>query len=145
MTATPPPVAEPVQDNPIDIHEWFGLSYSNYLVLPRALLQSMPLEWQHRFTALLTEMGGAFAHVEQAEAFIVTAARETTYGSLSMSERHRLGVTPGSMAPGRGADVFYDRDSVEHPGGDPVLAPLPGGDPVPHYDRGRTHIEPRTT
>jgi hypothetical protein len=35
------------------IHNWFGLTYSNYLVLPRALLQSMPKEWQRQFVALL--------------------------------------------------------------------------------------------
>jgi len=27
---------------PCDIHTWFGLTYANYLVLPRTLLQSMP-------------------------------------------------------------------------------------------------------
>lgn len=41
---TPP--AEP-------IHEHFGLSYASYLVLPRTLLQSMPVEWQQRFCQLL--------------------------------------------------------------------------------------------
>ncbi len=38
-----------------DIHEWFGLSYSSYLVLPRSILQSMPDEWQKQFVALLDE------------------------------------------------------------------------------------------
>jgi hypothetical protein len=39
----------------MDIHTWFGLTYSNYLVLPRAVLQSRPQDWQERFVALLTE------------------------------------------------------------------------------------------
>lgn len=30
------------------IHGFFGLSYSNYLVLPRTLMQSMPVAWQER-------------------------------------------------------------------------------------------------
>jgi hypothetical protein len=38
------------------IHTWFGLTYSNYLVLPRAVLQSMPDEWQEKFVACLDEL-----------------------------------------------------------------------------------------
>lgn len=37
------------------IHGWFGLSYASWLCLPRTLLQSMPVEWQSRFVALLRE------------------------------------------------------------------------------------------
>ncbi len=38
------------------IHNWFELSYASYLVLPRTLLQSMPLQWQEDFVAHLEEM-----------------------------------------------------------------------------------------
>ena len=41
----------------MDIHTWFELTYSSYLVLPRSILQSMPMEWQYRFVALLDEAG----------------------------------------------------------------------------------------
>ncbi|MDE3022957.1 MAG: hypothetical protein KGI54_14055 [Pseudomonadota bacterium] len=37
------------------IHYWFGLTYSSYLVLPRSILQSMPIEWQRKFVDLLEE------------------------------------------------------------------------------------------
>jgi len=37
------------------IHGWFGLSYSNYFVAPRMMLQAMPLEWQQKFIALMDE------------------------------------------------------------------------------------------
>lgn len=43
------------------IQEYFGLSYANYLVLPRAVLQSMPADWQARLVALLEEIGGTIA------------------------------------------------------------------------------------
>ena len=33
----------------------FGLSYAAYLVVPRRTLQSMPVEWQARFVALMEE------------------------------------------------------------------------------------------
>jgi hypothetical protein len=35
---------------------WFGLTYSSYLVIPRTLLCGMPEEWQKKFAALLDEM-----------------------------------------------------------------------------------------
>lgn len=38
------------------INEWFGLTYANYLVLPRLILQSMPAEWQHQFVRLLDQI-----------------------------------------------------------------------------------------
>lgn len=38
------------------VHEWFGLSYVNYLTVPRVVLQSMPIEWQERFCSMLDEV-----------------------------------------------------------------------------------------
>jgi hypothetical protein len=39
-----------------EIHEWFGLTYSSYLVLPRSVLQNTPVKWQRKFVALLEEL-----------------------------------------------------------------------------------------
>jgi hypothetical protein len=41
---------------PESIHMWFNLTYANYLVLNRSVLQSMPDEWQSRFVACLEEL-----------------------------------------------------------------------------------------
>lgn len=38
------------------MHSFFGLSYANYLVLPRSLIQLMPVEWQERLKTCLEEM-----------------------------------------------------------------------------------------
>ncbi|EFC78693.1 hypothetical protein FrEUN1fDRAFT_8187, partial [Parafrankia sp. EUN1f] len=68
-------VAVPRDDEPFQvpprpesdtIHTWFGLSYSNYLVLPRSLLQSMPDRWQEPFVRLLEQLRAAYQDVEQA-------------------------------------------------------------------------------
>ena len=40
-----------------DIHTRFSLTYANYLVLPRSLLQSLPEEMQYRLTEVLDEIG----------------------------------------------------------------------------------------
>ena len=37
------------------IHDWFGLTYSSYLCIPRSALEAMPVEWQERLVALLDE------------------------------------------------------------------------------------------
>jgi hypothetical protein len=37
------------------IHSYFGLTYANYLVLHRTVLQCMPASWQREFVALLQE------------------------------------------------------------------------------------------
>ena len=43
-----------MSDGPV--HVFFGLTYSNYLVVPRSVLQSMPEEWQAQFVGLLEDM-----------------------------------------------------------------------------------------
>ena len=42
-----------------DVHTWFELSYAGFAVQPRVFLQSMPLEWQERFVALMEEAEAA--------------------------------------------------------------------------------------
>lgn len=47
-------IPEHLQSEPI--HTWFELSYAQYLTIPRSILQSMPLEWQQVFAALLYQL-----------------------------------------------------------------------------------------
>lgn len=41
------------------IHDWFELTYAQYLTIPRSVLQSMPIEWQARFMGCLEELDEA--------------------------------------------------------------------------------------
>lgn len=133
-----------------DIHTSFGLSYANYLVLPRTLLQSMPEDWQHQFVALVDGLHAAFRHVEQAECYDVIAGRQREIGELTDAERQALGITrvfevdPDSGlgvddvdAPGRYIYLYRDE---EHEGWERIVQPAE--DPVPPYNRGRTRVEP---
>jgi hypothetical protein len=115
------------------VHGWFGLTYSNYLVLHRAMMQSMPEEWQARAVALFTELDEAFAHIERTPCFIVKPAREIEYGELTPAQRRHLGVTKHGSR--------YQDDEGEHEAWQRTLIPI-GADPVPHYNRGRTYIPP---
>lgn len=38
------------------MESWWELSYAHYLTVPRSAIQSMPVEWQDKFAALLEEL-----------------------------------------------------------------------------------------
>lgn len=42
------------------IHDWFELSYAQFLTVPRLVMESMPLDWQRKMAALLQEMDDTF-------------------------------------------------------------------------------------
>lgn len=62
------------EDGPV--HTWFELTYANYLVLHRTVLQSMPGEWQERFVACLMELQDACAGLEMPSKFAVNVRRD---------------------------------------------------------------------
>jgi hypothetical protein len=126
------------------IHKHFGLSYTNYLVIPRTLLQSMPDEWQTPFVALLKVLEGAFAHVPQADVYDVTAGKEDLLRDMTESELFQAGVeVSGDDELGHGPDTVYRSIKTgEELDGD-SYGFRPGKDPVPHYNRGRARVEPR--
>lgn len=120
------------------IHQHFGLSYANYLVLPRTLLQSMPDEWQTRFVALLNELDQAFQHVPQAEAYDVTPGKWRAVSDMTENEMHSVNIRTEERADGTPyliRDNWYEQDPDEQ-------FFLEGEDPVAHYNRGRTRVEP---
>lgn len=151
------------QQNPTagPIHEWFGLSYTNYVVLNRTFLQSMPTEFQQRIVSCFEELSEAFAHVPQPDRYQVQAATEHIVGEMTEAQLAEAfieadwygGETPpkeltdAELAEWR-AQYEQDRPDYYRIGDGEELDPnsrvlLPAPDPVPHYDRGRTYIEPR--
>lgn len=124
---------QPVDDEPI--HLWFELSYCNYLVVPRTLLQSMPAEWQAALVDLLDELGEAFRAVPQAERYEVIAGTEALVEDLTPGQRAQAGIDRGHDGE---RFTYYDRLGNELDGQDRAV--LPTGDPVPGYQRGRTRV-----
>lgn len=132
-------------DTPNDIHGYMGLSYANYLVLHRTVLQSMPEAWQQAFVALLEEYDAASADLEFPEAYEVITGTLHDVGELPVEflgalniERHEYETAAGP------AYVYYAGvEGDELSPTDQVL--LPGDDPIPHYERGRTRLPLRTT
>jgi hypothetical protein len=50
---------EDLDDGPT-VHDWFELTYADYLALPRSILQSMPEAWQRRFVGLMNQLDARF-------------------------------------------------------------------------------------
>ncbi|TDD97187.1 hypothetical protein [Actinomadura rubrisoli] len=121
----------------IDVHTWFGGSYSDYAVLHRTLLQSMPVEWQHRFTALMGELEERFEGLPQAKAYHVEPGEWVYVNEAEDPVLHANGVT---VLVGPNGTTYYDKEGNELGAADRVF--IRGKEPVPHYNRGRTHIEP---
>lgn len=58
------------------VWNWFGLSYSAYLVVPRSLMCGMPLEWQRRMVALIEESREVYDTAQINDRYVVHLARE---------------------------------------------------------------------
>ncbi|MET9138866.1 hypothetical protein [Streptomyces parvulus] len=149
---------QPYQRTDGPIHGWFSLSYSNYQVLHRTLMQSMPVAWQERMVACLEELRDAYEHIDQPECFKVEAATDHYVSDLTDEQQAQLGITEDwyrGETPPEGLDAealrewenehedpdgpVYYRDDSEIDGGEHVL--FPAVDPIPHYRH--AYIEPR--
>lgn len=58
-------MTEDITEHEEPIHDWFGLSYAHYLVLPRSVLQSAPVVWQKNFVRCLEELHIMFGDIPQ--------------------------------------------------------------------------------
>lgn len=83
----------------MDIHTWFNLTYANYLVLPRSVLQSMPEEWQHRFVECLNELDQAFGHLEWPSRYAVSVRRSDGRFARDPIPHYNRGRTRLTPAP----------------------------------------------
>ena len=59
------------------VHAHFGLSYANYLVIPRSVLQSMPNWWQEQFVELLDQVPEIIDEVIEPEGGYDVHARDS--------------------------------------------------------------------
>lgn len=90
------PEADPIVcDGPI--HEFFGLSYASYLVLPRTFLQSMPPDWQSRLIDLLNEAEGRLGSYPEEgvyQVYLVDDKGHRIHDPLEEYARGRRRITP---------------------------------------------------
>jgi len=78
-------VAEEVKDEifPEDpIHNWFGLTYSKWLTIPRVIMEGMPIEWQKKMVQLLDELDNTFDYRPEEGNYWVTLREKGKFKSL---------------------------------------------------------------
>lgn len=124
------------------IGAWFGLSYANYLVVPRTVLQSMPDEWQERFVACLQEIDGTFPDLDLPSYNVrcLKRAQELIYVTPPCDEcdgSGRVGEDECERCDGMGD--LNSRDDGDYRYETPEEVGFKS-DPIPHYDRGRARI-----
>lgn len=130
----------------LDVHTWFSLSYANYLVVPRSVLQSMPEDWQHRFTALMGEMDEAFGHLDWPRYEVKALVRAPEWTTPYVECEDCKGSGTIDAGPEFGNDCPYCNGEGEIEEEARYETPEEVGfrpDPIPHYNRGRTRLEPR--
>jgi hypothetical protein len=64
------------------IHNWFELTYAQYLTIPRTVLQSMPAEWQRRFVRCLEELDKLIDWRPESPLQYWVSLRDTSTGKL---------------------------------------------------------------
>lgn len=70
------------ENEEMDMDTWFSLSRASWLTVPRIVLQSMPVEWQHNFTKLLNEMNATFDWVPDGLSLYVTGKKGNRFVRL---------------------------------------------------------------
>lgn len=81
------------------IHDWFGLTYASYLVLPRSVMQSMPAEWQETMVKLLDECGDRLGQHYEANEYDVRLRVNGKFASDPLSGYRHNQLEPVAPKP----------------------------------------------
>lgn len=80
-------------ERPID--EMFGLTYANYFVVPRSILQSMSVRWQKRFVILQREMAALFGPLLRDDYVVQVRGKDGRFVEDDLAQyRHRGRIDP---------------------------------------------------
>lgn len=118
------------------VNRYLAGSGSTYLTLPRALMQSMPDDWQSKLVDLLTELDSCYLHLNRADAYEVRPMRSVMVSDISEDDRDALGIEPS------GDGVHFRDDAGRQLEARERILTLTT-DPIPHFDHGRTFLAPR--
>lgn len=77
-----------------DIWHYFGLSYSAYLILPRAILCDMPHAWQMRFLDLIEELENSYDTDKFPSNYMVRAKEGNRFITDPFSNYKHVKVAP---------------------------------------------------
>jgi hypothetical protein len=142
MTMYPPPVGRPMSANPV--HDYLSSGPhpgvpEDYVVMPRSLVESMPLPWQAAMTQILSEFHQTYGHLEWPEYRVVPSRRERLV-NLDEEQLAEAGYLVEIDVDG---DLVYRERGgkrIENPEETEVLVSCP--DPIPSQYRNATEDTP---
>jgi hypothetical protein len=114
---------------------------AGYVVMPRALLDAMPLPWQQHFAYLLGEFHNGYAHLR----WPVYRVVPSRYEKLTDLDEDQLAEVGAMVEIDAGGDVVYrERDGrvIENPEGKTVLVSCL--DPIVPAQSAQAAAEPPT-
>jgi hypothetical protein len=131
MTMYPPPVGRPVSATPV--HDYLAAGPhpgvpDGYVVLPKGLVESMPLPWQQAMVQILAEFHQAYGHLDWPEYRVVPSRREKL---VNLDEEQLAEVGYLVEIDVDGELVYRERTGkrIENPEDTEVLVSCP--DPIP--------------
>lgn len=120
------------------IHDYFELSHATHLVMPRTILQSMPVWWQQEFVRLMRKYDQACQGLPEEQ-------RDINHCVQAGDWKYPYDVPEDTLAYlgwsyGDDRQVIYDAQGVEHSVHTACVFVPYAQDPIPHYQRGRTRL-----
>lgn len=106
---------------------------ADHLVIPRSLLQSMPLRWQQVFVGMLADLHDAYGHLPWPD-YVVVPSRWERLADLDEEQLAAVGYYP-DLGPDGELQYRDATDTVVSDPGHRVLAPV--DDPLPPAAAGR--------
>jgi hypothetical protein len=143
MTMYPPPVGRPpASANPV--HDYLAAGPQpgvpeDYVVLPKGLVESMPLPWQQAMVQIMQEFHQAYAHLDWPEYRVVPSRREKLV-NLDEEQLTEAGYLVEIDVDGE--LVYRERSGkrIENPEETEVLVSCP--DPIPAQYRNANEDTP---
>ncbi|GIH95264.1 hypothetical protein ACFFMN_23175 [Planobispora siamensis] len=144
MTITPGPARQFTDEG---FHLW---DYTEFGVIPRVLAQSMPPTWQRRMEALLEELNDAYLHLPQPAGYHVRTGTWIDVSDASADQLAAAGVTRSTpyadcdhvgRCPCDEVPYLYTGPDGRQMNDDEEIF-IPGPNPLPSPNKGRTHVPP---
>jgi hypothetical protein len=142
MTMYPPPVGRPASATPV--HDYLeagphpGVA-EQYVVLPRGLIEEMPLPWQQAMVQIMQEFHQVYGHLDWSEYRVVPSRRER----LVNLDEEQLAEAGYLVEIDIDGDVVYRERTgkrIENPEELEVLVSCP--DPIPSQFRNANEDTP---
>lgn len=119
-------------EDPEPVHRFFGLSYDKYDVLPRVVLQSMPLPWQREYVKFRKKLEEAMSELPEQE-------YRVTPGKWVLPEETDVQTLRAAGIGFTGDEYYYQRTGRDIEPGERIF--IEHSNKLPGYRHGRVNLK----